>query len=310
MAVIPVYPDFSPVLPEHREEVEEVLARMDRPISEWSFANLYLFRKAHDYRLSRLGDLILVTASGYDGVRHAYPPWGVGDVARAARMLAGDLERQGFAPVIHPVPAAMLREWFDGPEWVSEPDRDGADYVYLRENLAELPGSRYHKKRNRLAKYLREEGGVYEYAELGPEHVEECVRLATGWCDERCDLSRPSTYIETAAAVEALERMGELGLKGGVVKVGGCVAAYCLGESLGPDTFVVHFEKAAPGTDGPAQLINREFCKNSLARYLYVNREQDLGDPGLRQAKESYHPEFLAEKYRVRPSRPELDGHG
>lgn len=307
MTAIPVYPDFSPVSRECRDEVEGVLARMERPISEWSFANLFLFRKAHDYRLSRLGGLLLITATGYDGVRYAFPPWGEGDVEDAARLLMADLSRQGFPPVIYPVPASMYEKYFKGPDWTGTPDRDGADYVYLRENLAELPGSRYHKKRNRLAKYLREAGEAYEYSDLLPEHAEECVRLATGWCDERCDISRPSTYLETAAAVEALTLMGELGLKGGVVKMGGRVVAYCLGETLGPDTFVVHFEKAEPGTDGPAQLINREFCKNGIAGSRFVNREQDLGDPGLRQAKESYHPEYLAEKYKVRPN---LKGNG
>ncbi|MBE0617666.1 MAG: DUF2156 domain-containing protein, partial [Proteobacteria bacterium] len=68
-----------------------------------------------------------------------------------------------------------------------------------------------------------------------------------------------------------------------------------------PETFVVHFEKAEPDREGLAQLINREFCLHGLHGYAYVNREQDLGDPGLRQAKESYNPVFLAAKYRVTP---------
>ena len=100
----------------------------------------------------------------------------------------------------------------------------------------------------------------------------------------------------------ALDHREEMGLVGGVTLVKGQVAAYCLGEPLNSDTFVVHFEKTEPGRDGLAQVINRDYCRNALGEFAFVNREQDLGDEGLRQAKESYYPEFLAEKFRIVPT--------
>lgn len=297
---IPTFPDFAPITLEHKAEVDGALAKTARGISECSFANLYLFREAHKYRLCRLGDMVLVLAEGYDGAAYALPPWGGGDVSGAAAELCALLVREGREAVIYPA-SERLAERFPETAWVQEEDRDGADYVYLVENLATLPGGRYHKKKNRLSKYLREIGGDFLYAPLGQEHAEECVAIAEGWCGERCSIDRPSTFLETKAAVEAVRQREELGLSGGVILVGGKVVAWCLGEPLDGETFVMHFEKGLPGVDGPAQLINREHCANALGNYKYVNREQDLGDPGLRQAKESYHPEYLAKKFRIRP---------
>lgn len=297
---IPTFPEFAPITLEHKAEVDAALAKTDRSISECSFANLYLFRDAHKYRLSRLEGMVLTLATGYDGSAYALPPWGEGDLSGAAEKLCALLVREGREAVIYPA-SEPLAARLPAEKWLREEDRDGADYVYLVENLAMLPGGRYHKKKNRLSKYLREIGGEFAYSPLGLEHAEECAAIAESWCGERCSLDRPSTYLETKAAVEALRLREELGLSGGVILVGGRVVAWCLGEPLDEETFVMHFEKGLPGVDGPAQLINREYCANALGAFKFVNREQDLGDPGLRQAKESYHPEHLAKKFRIRP---------
>lgn len=310
---IPRFPEFAPIDLGHLGEVAGILSEIDRPVSEYSFANLFLFREAHRYELSRHGGLLLITATGYDSRPYALPPWGSADgdaVREAAGLLFDVLESRGSEPQLFPVGEKQFKEVFEGHGFDGESDRDSADYVYLTENLANLPGKRYHKRKNRLSKFLREMGERYEYATLAAEHVEECKELAAGWCDERCSIERPSTYQETRAAIEALELHAELGLTGGVSKVDGEVVAYCLGERLGgppgEETFVVHFEKARPDMDGAAQAINRDFCKYTIAGYKYVNREQDLGDPGLRKAKEAYHPEYLAAKIRVGPAQAAL----
>jgi hypothetical protein len=301
VAGIPAFPDFCGVELSHREEVAGVLGRMSRPISEWTFTNLYLFRKAHEYLLSRYDGLLLVVGRGYDGAAYAFAPWGEGPVEEAARALCRKLSDEGHAPVLFPVPREMFENRFTPGTWEADTDRDQADYVYRRSDLAELPGKTYHKRRNRLAKFFREEGATYEYAEFSDAHAEDCLALARGWCDERCSVDRMSTYRETEAALDALTCRKELGLVGGVALLGGEVAAFCLGEPLDQETFVVHFEKSRPGVEGLAQAINRDFCLHTIAGFHWVNREQDLGDPGLRHAKESYYPAFLAEKLRLRP---------
>jgi len=302
---IPAFPDFTPLDLAHKEEVEGALSKMDRQISEMTFSNLLLFGEAHKYRVSKRDRLILITGQGYDGEGYALPPWGEGDVEDAALLLSEHLRENNKAdtpPRLFPVTADMVERYFSNDRWSAVADRDQADYVYLREELATLPGKRFHKKRNRLAKFLRESVSEYDFAELKDEHLAGCVQIANGWCEVRCSIERPSTYLETAAAVKALENRDALGLKGGVILIEGKVAAYTLGEELNEETFLLHFEKTRLGEEGLAQLINRDFALNCLDGYTYINREQDLGDPGLRQAKESYRPHHLAEKFIVRRS--------
>ena len=301
MADIPPFPHFRDIRLDDADEFHAALRPLEPELSEYSFANLFLFRRAHAYRVSRLDGMLTVVGRGYQGDVYAFPPLGSGEVEPAARRVCRYLEGEGARPVLFPVPAPWVEASF--PEgWTAEEDRDQADYVYLVEELATLPGRRFHKRKNRLVKFLREEAENYEYAELADEHVGECVDLAQGWCEVRCSATRPSTFLETEAVEEALRNRGRLGLRGGVILLQGRGRAFCLGEPLNRDTFVVHFEKAEPGREGLAQLINRDFCRNALPEHRFVNREQDLGDPGLRQAKESYHPVRLVPKYRVRPN--------
>lgn len=302
MDEVPEFPRFCEITLELEPHVRPALRALDPEIAEFTFGNLFVFRRVHAYRVSRLGPLLLILARGYDGRAYAFPPLGRGDVVDASLRLCEYLAGQGEAPCLFPVPEGLRTAHFEGPGWRARADRDQADYVYRREDLAFLRGRRYHKRRNRLVKFLKEEAGAWRYEALAPEHLSECLRLADGWCEIRCSAERPSTFQETDAVKDALVHRDALGLRGGVVLVEGRVRAFCLGEELNPETFVVHFEKTDPSQEGLAQLINREFCRESLSRYAYVNREQDLGDPGLRQAKEAYHPLFLAEKYRVAPA--------
>jgi hypothetical protein len=114
-------------------------------------------------------------------------------------------------------------------------------------------------------------------------------------------LSR-SISAETAAAREGLELADELGLSGVVILTDRGVSAFALGEKLNESTYVCHFEKADPFLEGAAQLVNREFCRTFSAEYIYLNREQDLGVSGLREAKSSYHPVGMIRKFKVRLS--------
>ena len=100
--------------------------------------------------------------------------------------------------------------------------------------------------------------------------------------------------------LNSLRLYKELGLKGGVLKIGERIVAFTVGEPLSPDTFVVHIEKAFPDVEGAYPMINQQFVQHECMDYTYVNREEDTGAEGLRKAKLSYRPAFLEEKGVVR----------
>ncbi len=96
---------------------------------------------------------------------------------------------------------------------------------------------------------------------------------------------------------KCLENYGSLVLKGGILRVDGKIVAYTVGEKINSDTFIIHIEKAFAEIRGAYPMINREFAERIPDYIKYVNREDDAGDAGLRQAKESYYPIFMVEKF-------------
>jgi hypothetical protein len=105
---------------------------------------------------------------------------------------------------------------------------------------------------------------------------------------------------EWEAVREALKHFSSLRIEGGVILIDDKVGAFALGELLNRQTAVVHIEKANPQIPELYAVINQQFCERSWQNVTYVNREQDLGETGLRKAKLSYHPAHLEEKFQIR----------
>ncbi|MBI5888312.1 MAG: DUF2156 domain-containing protein [Deltaproteobacteria bacterium] len=263
-------------------------------ISEFTFANIYLFRHAHEYRVSILeGGLVLIT--GRDREKTFFMlPLGLPEKDAAKRLF----KEFSFMKAATGAQAEFLR----AAGYTALEDRDNFDYLYSRAELARLPGRRFHKKKNLVNAFL----GQYrcEGMPLTDDRIKDALRILEDWSRE----SRArGDYI---AAKEALEKAGPLQLCGGIYYVDGKPAAYALGEELGTETFAVHFEKGIGGIKGLnplrglMQFVNMSFAEILPSSYKFVNREQDLGDDGLRQAKESYRPVGFIKKYMITTTAP------
>lgn len=288
---IPVWPASRPIDIADKPRFDSLFEQLQPRVSELTFAGLYLFRVAHDYCLSTIGDAVVVLGKGYDGTRYGLLPLG-GDTSGACRLLLeSGLELYGMEDVY------ALR-FLSELECEIDEDRDAFDYLYLREEMANLPGNRFHKKKNRISYFTARH--TYEVQVLSAQHVCGCLQLLDEWGRVAEVEGNRSFDLEMDATVEALARMGVLGLEGVVVTVAGVVRAFAVGERLNRDTAVCHFEKADHFMEGLSQLVNREFARLLFGDCRYINREQDLGEPGLRNAKLSYHPVELVKKIRVR----------
>jgi hypothetical protein len=176
-----------------------------------------------------------------------------------------------------------------------ESDRDDWDYVYLTSDLADLPGDKYHPKRNFITRCLSKY--KCEYATIDSSVINDCLQLQTQWCSLRnCDLI-PGLEAENRAIKAAFDEYEFLGISGGAIYADNRLEAFTLAEQLNKDTAVIHFEKANTEIQGLYQVINQWFCQNALKSFRFVNREQDLGVSGLRKAKLSYYPHYMVEKY-------------
>jgi hypothetical protein len=296
MAEIPPYPQSRPLIFADKERLDRLFAQLQPRISELTFAGLYLFRHAHTYRLTLVNDALVILGRNYAGTPFFFPPLG-GDIATALdRLFADQLPLYG-------ADESFVASYLTGRPCEVVADRDSADYLYRREDLATLQGKRYHKKKNRLNVFIKHY--PYVVAPYGPEYRDGCRALLAAWREERMlEGENLSLEREAQATAEALEYAAELGLAGLVVLVEGGVKGFVLGERLNQETSVCHFEKADPQMEGLSQLLDREFNRLLFTDCTYVNREQDLGDEGLRMAKSTYHPIELIAKYRITPLPP------
>lgn len=285
-----MFPSSRPLDLCDRPLLNRIFADLQPRISELTFAGLYLFRIAHDYRLTMAGDAIVVLGKGYDGRGYFLPPLS-GDVSGAlSALLDARLSLYG-------ADEQFAFRYLAGEGIRLIEDRDSFDYLYLRNDLAELPGNSFHKKKNRVNYFTSRHDHTVDL--FGERHRDGCLELLEEWRRVRGGNESESLKLEAEATAEGVELASHLGLEGVVITVSGVVKAFALGERLNRDTSVCHFEKADPFMEGIAQLVDREFNRLLFADCIWVNREQDLGEPGLRSAKLSYHPVELVRKFRA-----------
>jgi hypothetical protein len=173
-------------------------------------------------------------------------------------------------------------------------DRKNWDYVYKRSKLVKLNGL---SPKKRWVRRFREKYN-YEFRLLREEDIDCYRKLQLKWCKiNECE-TNPSLEEECKAINEAFDHYSKLKFNGGAIFMEDKCISYTFGEPLNSNTVVIHVEKAITKYDGAYQAINNFFCKNCCEKVVeYINREQDLGDPGLRRAKESYHPDLMVKKY-------------
>jgi hypothetical protein len=288
---IPAWPASRPLDMGDKPRFDNLFELLQPRVSELTFAGLYLFRTAHDYTLSLVGDSVVLLGQGYDGTRYCLMPLGGNASAACDLLLDAGLDMYG-------VDEALSARFLNVENYEITEDRDSFDYLYLREELATLPGNRFHKKKNRVNYFAaRHTHAVHMFSE---QHLCGCLQLLDEWGRVAEVEGNRSFGLEMDATADALAQADTLGLEGVVVTVEGAVRAFAVGERLNRDTAVCHFEKADHFMEGLSQLVNREFARLLFSDCRYVNREQDLGEPGLRNAKLSYHPVELIRKFRVR----------
>ncbi len=285
---LPVFPELKPVGLEDRALFEEFLGREASEVCELDFANILIWKDSEHPRWTMLNGSLCVLVEPDFEPPYALPPLG-GE--RVPETVAACLT---LAPRLSRVPESFVQT--HGAGFRVEEDPGNFDYVYLREELAELKGKKFDGKRNRIRKF--ESTFVHEYHPLVPADVPGCLRLLEDWFEGKLN-GDPSMQGEKKAIVRALASFEQIGLKGGVVKVGGRIEAFTLGGRLSADMVVIPIEIANPGLVGLAQWINREFVRREWSGYAFVNREQDMNVEGLRKAKLSYQPARLVKKYNL-----------
>jgi hypothetical protein len=295
----PEFPHFRPLELNDKAVIQPYLTAYRPKTSEWTFTNLFMWRQHYRFQWSLYRDWLLVTCRPNGAGCYGLAPIGPLSRLEVTRLLLKWLgEEQGAAGRIERADQRLVDELREADDLSIEPTEEHFDYVYRSEDLIQLAGRKYHAKRNHINKFLRSYS--FSYEPLTGAHLSACLQLAETWCQWRRCEDDFNLLGEWDAIREALNHFESLDYQGGVIVVKDRLEAFALGELLNEDTAVVHIEKANPNIDGMYGVINQQFCERAWSRVPHINREQDLGEPGLRKAKLSYFPDHLVKKYRIR----------
>ena len=279
---------------EQKPEIDALLRHASHRGCAFSFANLYIWGRQC---AARVGDDLLLFS--HFGGKTLYPyPVCPGDPRPALDALMADAKERGIPfrlTGLNRLDTEHLQQWYPD-QFVFHCGRDGHDYVYAIEDLAELKGKRFQPKRNHINRFLNEHPDAV-IRPLSDETLPDAKALADRWHQLRSP--EEDAGMELVALNRAFAHWKELGLEGLVLYVGDQPAAMTMGSRLSGDTLDVHFEKAAPDFPGAYAVINRAFARHIREKYpdvKFLNREDDMGLEGLRKAKLSYHPHHMVEK--------------
>ena len=281
-----------------KEKIQRALTVSDFMGCEYTFANNLAWRRLANSKIAFYKDFYICGAFGNEsGCPSFILPAGSGSYSEVISELKRFCGDNGHPLVLTGVTESsleMLNELFPDSFTAAE-DRDSSDYIYLRSDLADLPGKKYHAKRNHLAWFNELET---QFSLITENDIEDCIVFCTDTYNSKGS-SVHSAIAEQFALNTYFSNFRELGLSGAIIRSGSRIVALTIGERLNSDTFCVHIEKADTSYAGIYAGINNLFVRNCVNGFKYVNREEDLGIEGLRKAKLSYHPAFILRKYTV-----------
>lgn len=288
--------DFKVIELSDRLWINELLKKSDFKGCEYNFSNNFAWHRLYDTTICRYKNFY-ISRSQKNGLKFTFPA-GSGDYKDLFIILKREAEEQNCPLVVNSVTdenMKLFEELFEG-KYTAYCDEADCDYIYDAEKLRTLSGKKYHKKRNHLANFYRNN---WEYSDMNENDFDECIEFAVRNYNLNQSYDDESSVAEQYAINAFMNYFDELELKGGVIRVDGKVEAFTIGDRINSDTFDIHIEKANTAIQGTYTAINNEFAKSAAEGYIYINREEDLGLEGLRKSKRSYYPIMMLRKNTV-----------
>jgi len=286
---------FEPIRLDRQKDYLELLAACPQVSSDYSFFNLWAWADEYGLRWAWEDNMVWIRQTRPDILYWApVGPWNRID-------WSDRFEKNQNSPTIFiRVPEKLVASWRTSLKNLAtvEEERGHWDYIYAVNDLTELKGNRYHKKKNLLNQFVKKY--EYTYVPFTAELIEQAMAMQEDWCTWRDCESSEILSAENKLISRILKDWEQLGgTLGGAIFVNGTMVAYTVAEGLTNETVVIHFEKGDTQYKGVYQAINQMFLTHSAKHFSFVNREQDLNDEGLRKAKLSYLPIEFLRKYRV-----------
>lgn len=291
--------EFIPFSLEHKPIIEQYIKPHGFSCSEFTFTNMIIWGQDGKIQWAQKDDVLYVRLQfGAQAAPFMFPPIPKSfdqDYRQALDAAIAYFFKTGAQPRFRSVSGDFVAR-FEAcmPQFSLVPDRNTFDYMYNAKDLITLSGRKLHAKRNHIHQFTSQY--TFEYRPLTSHMQEECLALYMSWLGEK-DIYQPGILGEMKAIQFLLPNMEKLGVLGGSIYINGKMAAFSLGEQINHNTAVIHIEKADASYIGLYALINQQFAQHTWSKMEFINREEDMGIPGMRKAKLSYRPVRLIEKF-------------
>lgn len=179
--------------------------------------------------------------------------------------------------------------------------RNHFDYIYKVKDLAQMKGKKYDGKRNHIKRFVRLYPN-YLFKPFSAILNDKALALFEKWFNAKKEsrfFPRLAHQAQKTALENALKYYKELNLIGGALLSNDNLMCFIIGSKLNKDTASVHFEYCDPEIHGVFAAALNCPCNTIFKGFEYINLEQDLGIPGLRKSKISYHPVKIEKKYEI-----------
>lgn len=292
---------FKPITLNSLSEIAPYLPQQSYRTCDFSIGGIYMWVDYFGYEYAICHDTLFIRGGEEDHLQNTAfaVPVGALDLKESIPLLGAYCRQHGQPLILSAVPepaAQTIAELYGCP--VTELP-DWGDYLYRASDLATLVGHRFNKKRNRVNKF-KSTYPDFQYEPVTAQNLPELKAFFDRYMQAYHKDSELFAYEESKVA-QVLHEYDRLPFEGGLLRVGGEIAAFSVGEVVN-DTLIVHIEKARKDIVGAYEAINYFYSAQMAETHpevQYINREDDAGDPGLREAKLSYNPETILKKYNI-----------
>ncbi|MBZ9571423.1 DUF2156 domain-containing protein [Methanobrevibacter sp. TMH8] len=283
---------FKPITLSDKPIFDDYFNKTDFNNAEKNFSNLFMWRKTYEYEYAIINNCLCIKGKLRDSKKpFCHFPYGGCNIKDSLSLIKEIFEKEGESLIIKPLLPEMkecLERTLENFTLIE--DRDSFDYIYTSNKLITLSGSKLRNKRRWLKKFR--ENYNYTYEEINSKNLMEAKEFTINIIK-----NSNNDKNEIIAMEEMFDNLFELNIKGCIIRVDGEIVGVSTGEELTKDTVIIHSERANTNFEGIYNCINQEFCEKQWADYKFINREEDLGIEGLRQAKLTYRPDLLLTKY-------------
>jgi len=292
---------FTPVTVESLPEINKYFRIQKYRTCDFTIGGLFMWASYFKYEYAIFNDTLFIKGvSEINASETAFSiPIGKLRFEESLPILKRYCERNNIKFILSAVPEEAANSLNSELLFTSVKLDNWADYLYEREALAALSGKIYNKKRNHVNKF-HQTYPDYEYLRINGSNIDEVI-VFFRYFNSQYEKTNPLFINEAVMTEYILENYSNFDFVGALIKINGNVAGFTIGE-IQNDTAYIHIEKADRNYNGIYEAINMKFANDigeNFPDVKYINREEDVGDEGLRKAKLSYHPVILLNKYNL-----------